>query len=52
MTRKHFIALAEALKESKAPHDVCARIAITLKQANPRFNPTRFMAACGWGETM
>lgn len=47
MTRKHFKDLAEALKESKAPHDVCARIAITLNKYNPRFNPTKFMEACG-----
>lgn len=47
MTRKHFKDLANALKESKAPFDVCARIASTLAKYNARFDRSKFMEACG-----
>lgn len=47
MTRKHFRDLAEALKEAKAPYEVCARIALTLAKYNSRFDRSKFMEASG-----
>ena len=47
MTRKHFKDLAQALKDSKAPFDICARIADTLAKYNSRFNRAKFMEASG-----
>jgi hypothetical protein len=45
--KKHFIALAKALKSGEAPRDLCEAIAIVCKQTNPNFDFQRFMAACG-----
>lgn len=47
MSRKHFRAVAEALKDSKAPFDVCHKMAQTLAQFNTHFDRTKFMEACG-----
>lgn len=47
MSRKHFRAVAEALKETKAPFDVCYKMAQTLAQFNGQFDRNKFMEACG-----
>lgn len=57
MTRKHFIALAEALKaarpsiirpeEEKGWRKAVEAVASAARQFNPRFNPDRFRDACG-----
>jgi hypothetical protein len=57
MTKKHFKALAEALKnlrpedkDSAAFHmwkHSCAAVADTCRTANPRFDRARFYEACG-----
>lgn len=47
MTRKHFKALAEALKDSKASLASCQAVADTLSQYNSRFDRTKFLEACG-----
>jgi hypothetical protein len=47
MTKKHFIALAKALKEGGAQRDLCEAIAIVCRQTNPGFDFHRFMTACG-----
>lgn len=59
MTRKHFAAIADALKQSRpaaGPHQRrqwladCHTICATLKQFNPDFNRSRFLEACGVDE--
>ena len=45
MSRKHFIALAKALKESKAPLEVVKAVADELHQFNSNFDRTRFLEA-------
>ena len=47
MTRKHFQAIAQALKDSQAPINVCSAIASQLSQFNGQFNKDKFMTACG-----
>ena len=51
MTRKHFVAIAAAIKAykgGKASVDETARaIADVCAQSNPRFNYARFLKACG-----
>ena len=47
MTRKHFRALAEALKESKASLATCQSIARTISQFNANFDYVKFLEACG-----
>ena len=48
MSRKHYRAIAEALKESKAPIDVINAMAKVLKADNPNFDYHRFWQACDW----
>ncbi len=49
MTRKHFIAIAEAIRQSissKVERDAVARALIpALRSANPNFDPRRFVEA-------
>ena len=63
MTRKDYILIAAAIRETLLPepetgiappdwqvfatHRVALRLADQLRQDNPRFDRTRFMAACG-----
>lgn len=50
MSRKHFIAIAEAIRnniQEKAQREAVANALIpALKASNPNFNSTRFMDAC------
>ena len=50
MTRKHFIAIAEAIRNSitsRAEREAVARALVpALTQANPNFNTERFIDAC------
>ncbi len=61
MTRKHFKALADALKEAKPlpsgydedrsveVWESCLRgVAATCRSFNPQFDRAKFYAACGW----
>lgn len=45
MTKKHFIALAAALKAAKADAYLIAEIAAVCRRANPNFDMGRFIAA-------
>lgn len=47
MSRKHYRALAEALKANSASYDVVLAIANVCKNDNPRFDYHTFFAACG-----
>ena len=47
MTRKHFIALANAINESHGHFDeLVERVADVCAEANPNFDRQRFMEAC------
>lgn len=49
MTRKHFIAFANAIKAMKNPEDRITFIEVCIdifSEANPRFNSLRFVQAC------
>lgn len=48
MTRKHFKALAAALKDAGATREACERVATVLGTTNPRFDFAKFMTACGY----
>jgi hypothetical protein len=48
MSKKHFIAIAEALKTEVASLALCIQIAGICKHANPRFDVKRFLTACGY----
>lgn len=43
MTRKHYIALAQALKESHATFEVIAAVSAVLKEDNSRFDLQHFV---------
>lgn len=45
MTRKHFEAIAEALRESGASEYTITAVAVRLARFNPAFNYTRFIRA-------
>jgi len=47
MSRKHYRALAQALKDSGASLQVIASIAKVLQADNPRFDSAIFFSACG-----
>lgn len=47
MTRKHFIAIAKALKEAGTVAEAAKNIATALAQTNPAFNRAKFLEACG-----
>ena len=55
MTKKHYKAIAKAIKDSALPDDAGAEaqreqtaqlIAVTLESLNPRFDQQRFLDAC------
>lgn len=48
MSKKHFVALAAALKQAKASQDVCSAVAGVCARSNINFNWSRFMEACGY----
>ena len=47
MTRKHYRAIAEALKGASAPLEVCTAVGVVMAQDNPRFQMSTFLEACG-----
>jgi len=47
MSRKHYRAIASALKEVGAPLAVCKAVGTVMAQDNPRFEMTTFLEACG-----
>lgn len=47
MSRKHFKAIAEALKSSKATLGVCQAVANEMYQFNSNFDRAKFLEACG-----
>jgi len=47
MSRKHFIALAAALRANGADYSTCADVANVCADFNKNFDLARFMAACG-----
>ena len=47
MHRRHFRALAEALKTSGADLFTCEAIASVCRNENPRFETRTFLTACG-----
>lgn len=53
MTRKHFVALADALRTLPAGEtrdDAVAAVAVACRRSNPRFDSRRFALAAGYGE--
>ena len=49
MTRKHFIALANAISESHNLDELVDRVADVCAEANPNFDRQRFIEACHGG---
>jgi hypothetical protein len=45
MSRKHFKALAEILKEHKATDKLISDVSVWLRSQNPRFDSSRFYQA-------
>ena len=45
MSRKHFVALARALRDSGASQDVVSAVASELAAFNPNFDRARFIDA-------
>lgn len=50
MTRKHFVALAQAIRDSiisRIEREAVARALVpALRETNPKFDPERFIDAC------
>ena len=47
MSRKHFVEIAAALKDSNASMETVQAMCNVLARMNPRFDRQRFIAACG-----
>jgi hypothetical protein len=50
MTKKHFELIAKAMAQSSGQlghKEACQALASALAGSNPRFDQTRFLAACG-----
>ena len=47
MTRKHFVIVAQSLKEQKATFETCVQVTNALIKCNENFDYDRFMTACG-----
>lgn len=47
MTRKHFVAIAIALKDASTVTEAAKNIATALAQTNPAFDRAKFLEACG-----
>lgn len=48
MTRKDYVALAAALRDTRAPMSTVLAIAKVLRDDNPRFDMERFLTAARW----
>jgi len=48
MTKKHFIQLAQALKDTGALNDTIEAVADVCAQYNPNFQREKFKEASGW----
>lgn len=55
MSRKHFAALARAISETQTHREPKLRMAKAIsrvcREFNPAFNESRFLAACGLGDS-
>lgn len=49
MTRKHFVAIADALARSEASRETVQAVASELARFNPNFDRARFVDAAGVG---
>lgn len=52
MTRKHYNAIAAALRSSNAPMDTIYSVADALRGTNDRFDRAKFIDKCLEGPTM
>lgn len=50
MSRRDYIAIAAALKDSDASRVTCRAIADVCAADNQRFDERRFLVACGFGQ--
>ena len=46
MTRKHFIAIAQAIRTTSNKKQLVNELCIIFKQSNSLFNSTKFIDAC------
>lgn len=58
MTRKHFSAIAADIRwlvsdteDTQSLYRLASDLCVTFKGFNPNFNASRFMDACGFGES-
>lgn len=47
MTKRHFKAMAEILKNSQDKKEIINKIAVFCREENPNFNGYTFKKACG-----